>query len=160
MESLISLDEYKQLYGKTSEMTASSPSKTHMGHYIASCERDSIAMVHLVMMNIPFQYGFPLDRWLHSLQCMLLKKDRPYITKMRIIELIEADFNASMKILLSRRLMRHADKSGVNNAQTHGGRQGRSTYDAMIISQLTTDITRLNKSNLLVIFNDAGDCYD
>ena len=160
MESLISLDEYKQLYGKTSEMTASSPSKTHMGHYIASCERDSIALVHLTMMNIPFQYGFPLDRWLHSLHCMLLKKNRPYITHLRIIQLIEADFNGSLKILLSRRLMRHADKFGVNSDQTHGGRQGRSTYDAMIISQLTNDITRLNKSNLLALFNDADGCYD
>ena len=160
IESMISLDEYKQLFRKTGEMTASSPSKTHMGHYIASCERDSIAMVHLLMMNIPFQYGFPLDRWLHSLHCMLLKKDRPYINKLRIIQLIEADFNASMKILLSRRLMRHADNAGVNSTQTHGGRQGRSTYDAMIISQLTTDIRRLNKSNLLVTFNDADGCYN
>ena len=74
MDSTISLDDYKQLFTKTSEMTSSSPSKTHMGHYIASCERDNIATVHLLMMNIPFQYGFPLDRWLHSLHCMLLKK--------------------------------------------------------------------------------------
>ena len=74
MKSIISLEEYKQLFGKTSEITASSSSKTHMGHYIASCKRYSIAMLHLVMMNIPFQYGFPLDRWLHSLQCMLQKK--------------------------------------------------------------------------------------
>ena len=103
-------------------MTASSPSKTHTGHYIVSCERDNIAMVHLLMMNIPFQYGFPLDWWLHSLHCMLLKKDRPYITKLRIIQLIEADVNASMKILLSRRLMRHAEHAGVNIAQTYGGR--------------------------------------
>ena len=160
MDSDISLDDYKQLFTKTSEMTSSSPSKTHMGHYIASCERDNIATVHLLMMNIPFQYGFPLDRWLHSLHCMLLKKDRPYINKLRIIQQIEADFNASMKILLSRRLMRHADTAGANSTQTHGGRQGRSTYDAMIISQLTTDITRLNRSNLLLMFNDADGCYD
>ena len=33
-------------------------------------------------------------------------------------------------------------------------------YDAMVISQLSTDITRLNKSNLLVMFNDADGCYD
>ena len=56
--------------------------------------------------------------------------------------------------------MRHVDNAGVNSVQTHGGRQGRSTYDAMIISQLSTDVTRLNKSNLLVTFNDADGCYD
>ena len=61
---------------------------------------------------------------------------------MRIIELIEADFNASMKILLSRRIMRHVNNSGVNSAQTHDGKQVHSTYDTMNISQLTTAITR------------------
>ena len=65
---------------------------------------------------------------------MLLKKDLPYIDKLRIIQLIEADFNAAMKILLRKRLMRHADNAGANSNQTHGGRQGRSIYDAMIIS--------------------------
>ena len=56
--------------------------------------------------------------------------------------------------------MRHADNAGTNNVETYGGRQGRCTYATMIISQLTKDITRLNKSNLYVAFNDADDCYD
>ena len=30
----------------------------------------------------------------------------------------------------------------------------------MIIIQLTTDVTRLNKSNLLVTFNDTDGCYE
>ena len=160
MNNDISLKYYKTLFTKTGEMTASSPSKTHMGHYKASCERDNIALVHLSIMQTPFKYGFSLNRWQKYLHCMLLKKELPYIDKLRIIQLIEADFNAAMKILLSRRLMRHADHAGVNSNQTHGGRQGRSTYDAMIISQLSTDITRLNRSNLLVKFNDADGCYD
>ena len=131
-----------------------------MNHYIASCEHDNIANVHRTMMYLPFHYGFTLDRWLHSLHCMLLKKDKPYIDKLRIIQLIGADFNAALKILLSRRLMRHADGMGINSTQTHGGRQGRSTYDAMLISQLSNDITRLNHSTLITMFNDADGCYD
>lgn len=94
------------------------------------------------------------------LHCMLLKKDRSYIDKIRILQLIEAVFNGDVKILLSRRLMRHADNAGVNSMQTHGGRQGRSTYDVLIISVLTTYITRLNKSNLLLTFNDADGYCD
>ena len=131
-----------------------------MCHYIASCEHNNISQVHCTFMDIPFRYGFTLDRWLNSLHCMLLKKDKPYLTQLRIIQLIEADFNGALKILLSRRLMRHADTNGINSRQTHGGHQGRSTYDAMVISQLSTDITRLNNSNLLVMFNDADGCYD
>ena len=91
---------------------------------------------------------------------MLLKQDKPYLAKLRIIQLIEADFNGALKILLSRRLIRHDDTYGTNSHQTHGGRQCRSTYDVMIINQLSTDITRLNKSNILVMFNDTDGCYD
>ena len=112
------------------------------------------------MMYLPFHYWFTLDIWLHSLHCMFLKKDKPYIDKLRIIQLIEADFNAALKILLSRRLMRHADGMVINSTQTHGGRQGRSTYDAMLISQLSNDITRLNHSTLITMFNDADGYYD
>ena len=104
-------------------MTASSQSKTHMGHYKASCERDNIALVHLSIMLVPFKYEFSLNRWQHSFHCMLLKKELPYIDKLRIIQLIEADFNAAMKILLSRRLMRHADHAGANSNHTYGGAQ-------------------------------------
>ena len=73
------------------------------------------------------------------------KKYLPYIDNFCIIQLIEADFNANMKILLSRQLMQHDDNTGADINQIHSGQQGRSTYDAMIISQLSTDITSLNK---------------
>ena len=131
-----------------------------MGHYISSCGRDNIALVHFRMMNIPFQYGYTLNRWQHLLHYMLLKKYRPYINKLRIIQLIEADFNAVVKRLLSRRLMRYADNAGANSTQTHSGRQGRGIYDAILTCQLSTDITRLNTSNLLIILNDTDKCYE
>ena len=86
-----------------------------------------------------------------------IKKERPYIDKLRIIQLIEDDFNAAMKIIISRQLMRHTDKSRVNITQTYGGRQGRITYNVMVVSQISTDITWINRSNLLITFND---CYN
>lgn len=56
--------------------------------------------------------------------------------------------------------MQYADAMGVNSTQTHGCRQDCSTYDIMIISQLSNDITVLNHSNLLIMFNDADGCYN
>ena len=91
---------------------------------------------------------------------IFLKKDKPYIDELRIIQLIKVDFNAAMKIFLSRRLMRHADTLGTNSTQIYAGRQGRSTYVAMNITQLSTDITRLNLNSLLIMFNDADGCYN
>lgn len=75
-----------------------------MGHYIASYERDNIVHVHLAMMNIPDHYEFTLNTSKYSLHCMLFK-NQLYIDKLRIIELIEDDFNAAMNnMLLSRSL--------------------------------------------------------
>lgn len=91
---------------------------------------------------------------------MLSNKEQPYVDKLQIIQLIEADVNATMKMPLSRQLMRHANNAGVNISQTHIGKQGRSTYAVMNTSQLSTDITRRKIRNLLIIFNDADGCYD
>ena len=55
--------------------------------------------------------------------------------------------------------MKHTDKRGTTIAQTHKGCQGRSTYDAMVISQPSIDTTRLNWSNLIITFNDTDMCY-
>lgn len=55
--------------------------------------------------------------------------------------------------------MGYADNAGPNSTQTHGKRQGRITYDTMMISQLFTSITRLNKSYLLITYNDTDGCY-
>lgn len=38
-----------------------SPSKLHMGHYIASCEHDETVQIYLIMMALPFYYGVILD---------------------------------------------------------------------------------------------------
>ena len=122
MGNTITLDEYKHLFTKNRENTASSPSKLHMGHYISSCEHDKISQVRLAKINISLHYEFKLDRWNHSLHGMILQKERHYIDKLRIIQLIESDFNTAMKILLSRRIMQYAGKSGINSTQKHGGR--------------------------------------
>lgn len=109
MDDILTLDTYRQLFTKTRENTNSSTSKLHMGYYIASCNHNGIANVHQTMMQLPFHYGFTIDRWLHSLHYMFLKKDKPYIDKLRIIQMIEADSNAALKTLLSHRLTKHTD---------------------------------------------------
>lgn len=84
---------------------------------------------------------------------------KPYIDKLRIIQLIEAAFNTALEILSSRRLMRYVGTMEVNSTQTYGRIQCCSTYDAMIISQISNDITRLNNINVLIPFNDDDGCY-
>lgn len=85
-------------------MATSSPPKVHMSHYIALCERENIAEVHIAIMNMATfitLYG--------------IEKIRPCINTLCIIQLIEAEGNAAMEILLSRSITRCTDNAGVNS---------------------------------------------
>ena len=59
----ISAKDYQQLFNRTKEKTASSPSDIHIGHYkaCAKCNYLSEIMAHFLL--IPFQQGTPLPRW-------------------------------------------------------------------------------------------------
>ena len=71
--SLITLQQYKDIFNSTREQTASSPSGLYYGHYKAACEDDSLCQVQLLFMTVPFQVGIPLLRWKNSLHCMIQK---------------------------------------------------------------------------------------
>ena len=91
---------------------------------------------------------------------MLQKKHQPFCSKLRIIQLFEADLNAALKILLGRRLMHTSEKFEINTNETHGSLPGRTTHDALLTARLAADNARLLKHSMLTIFNDAAGCYD
>ena len=111
-------------------------------------------------MRVPFAQGFPLDRWSNSVHCMLQKKKQPFINKLRIIQLFEADFNSALKYVLGRKLLYYSEEQSLNSTQTHGSRPGRSTHDALKINTLSYDIARLERIKMITLFNDATGCYD
>ena len=64
-------------------------------------------------MSTPFKYGFTLDWWKLSLHVMLQKETVPYIHRLRIIQLFEADYNGALKIL-ARRLLANTEEHHLN----------------------------------------------
>ena len=58
---------------KTREMTASSPSGVHMGHYKIGAENNEIAEILASMASMPFMNGFAPSRWENSIHVMLEK---------------------------------------------------------------------------------------
>ena len=111
-------------------------------------------------MWVPFDFGFPLDRWNKSVHCILQKKKQPFINKLRIIQLFEADFNSAPKCVLVRRLLYYSEEQGLNSTQTHGSRPGQSTHDTLNINTLTYDTARLECLQMITLFNDVAGCYD
>eukprot|EP00957_Ditylum_brightwellii_P025317 1915704-Ditylum_brightwellii.AAC.1 len=86
----LTLEEFKAVVTKQSEMTTSSPSGCHYGHYKAVLTNDSICIVHTIMMTLPFRIGFTPCRWQKAIDVMLEKDlGDPKINCLRIIVIVE-----------------------------------------------------------------------
>ena len=160
IDPLITTQDMKELFGNTREKTSSSPSGLHVGHYKAGYENAEIAEILTSFTALPFLYGFTLSRWKKSLHVMLPKLNRPYIHKLRIVQLFEADFNAGLKILYSRRLMSNTEKFQLNTEQIYGGRRGKTVHDCLTNLQLTYEYSQVTCSPMALIFDDMAGCYD
>lgn len=90
------------------ENTASSPCR-HLTHYKVFAQDDVLSSIIAYMISLPFRLGFAPTRWLKAIQVML-EKDRgpPLITRLRVIQLLEADMNLAFRVLWGRRLVYHA----------------------------------------------------
>ena len=80
---------------------------------------------------------------------------RPIINKLRIIQLFEADFNAVLKLKISKQLMRAASKQGFFGEDMHGGIQGKSAHDALLTQQITYNISQQQKMQCSSLNLDA-----
>ncbi len=85
---------------------------------------DSIADYLVVMMRLPFLYGFCNDRWAKCLDVMLEKKKGiRQIHQLRIIGLVEADFNTALKFYFARQMISNSELTTLTDEQ-RGGRPG------------------------------------
>ena len=105
---------YRSVFFKARESTASSPSGMHYGQYIAALDNNILTEVNTIFVNVPFFHGFSLERWKRSTHCMLQKKPKPYLNKLRIIQLVESDFNSALTYILSHRLLHHSEYQAIN----------------------------------------------
>lgn len=145
---------------KTRESTGFATSGLHYGHYIAGAESDFLANINLIFMQLPFQLGFHLSRWENSVHCMLQKELLPFLHRLQIIQLYEADFNIYMKMVFGRKLSNHAEAHHIIGDESHGNRPHRSTHDALLTSRLISDSARLYRRPILVATTDLCGCYD
>ena len=79
-----------------------------MYFYSMFFEDDELAEFHATIIYLPFKFGFTLTRWQHSVHFMLQKISVPLWEKLRIIQLLEGDFNGGLRYLFGRKLMDYA----------------------------------------------------
>ena len=78
---------------------------------------------------------------------------------MRIIGLVEADFNIALKILFTRRLMSQAEILGMTPGQ-HGGRKNKSTYSCAMRKVMIFEWARFKKVPIGSCYCDLSSCFD
>jgi hypothetical protein len=161
LQEPIDMDEFKDKIKETPEKTSSSPSGRHFGHYKTALQSTIILSVLHKLTSIPFQFGFSPSRWRIAIDTMLEKTPgNPHLSKLRIIQLIEADFNTGLKIIWSRRLRSTLRRSTTLDDAQHGCRPSRSTIEPTLNKILTYDISRISRSEGVFVENDASAAFD
>ena len=94
VDTVISVKAFTKTIKEWKETTSTSPSGRHLGHYHTAILDTRVAQLHTDLLNIPVTYGFAPERWLLSVT-PLIEKDEglPYLTRLRVIHLFEADYN-------------------------------------------------------------------
>jgi hypothetical protein len=63
------------------------------------------------MINFPIIYGFAPERWTRSVTSLIEKEEgMPYLTRLRVIHLFEADYNLFIKIIYGRRMVQNGER--------------------------------------------------
>ncbi|KAL7549685.1 hypothetical protein ACHAWF_012948 [Thalassiosira exigua] len=157
---IITPKAFVEAFKVVDEMTSSSPSGLHYTLWKAIAEDEKFCKYMAVMMSLPFQYGFTNKRWERAIDVMLEKKSgERKIHLMRIIGLVEADFNTALKILFTQRLMANSELAGLSSNQW-GGRANRSAPDCATRKLISWENARYMKTTAASFFGDLASCFD
>ena len=156
---IIGKESYQEMFKAATEKT-SSGGEIHYTLWKALAEQDDFAESLCVMISLPFMYGFPNPRWSNEVDVMLEKKAGiRKIHLLRIIGLLEADFNTALKYFFAKRMMPNAKTIGLSDKQW-GSRKHRSSIDAAMLKLLMFETARVKKTTLAGTYYDLCANYD
>jgi hypothetical protein len=154
----ISKEAFQEAFKRVGERTSSAGIHYTLWKCLARDDECSEWMAK--MMSLPFKHGFLNQRWTQSIDVMLEKKKGVRrIHMLRIIALLEADFNTALKILFAKRLMDNAETAGLSDEQW-GSRRNRMALDLAMKNLMTFEYGRYMRATIAMFAADLTACFD
>jgi len=158
---MMTKEEIHDVWKVTKEHKASSISNRYNAVYKSLCKDPELLDLLTQTMNLPFMLGKPYKRWSKFLDIMSFKKSSSiHVNTLRTIIISEADWNASGKVYITRRMMRAAESQGLLPEEHFGGRKGKKATDGALTKRLLIDNSRMLAKPIAIISTDAANCYD
>jgi hypothetical protein len=152
--------EFRSAFAKVKERTSSSPSGVHYTIWKCLAKDEETSEWMALMMSMPFEFGFVNERWTKAIDVMLEKKKGVRkIHMLRIIALLEADFNTALKILFARKMMFNAEMAGLNDEQW-GSRKNRMALDPALRNMMIFEYGRYMRITVAMFAADLTACFD
>jgi hypothetical protein len=77
------------------------------------------------IINIPLHQGFLPKRWQTVINAMLEKiQGKPLLHKLRVIHIMQADYNLALKVIFRKRLIKNCEWHGTLGDYQDGFRKG------------------------------------
>jgi hypothetical protein len=171
IDTYITPEQVSRGYKKWRETTSTSPSGCHLGlrritSYAQEEKEIDSARLQILnaqtdIINLPLQHGFSPNRWRTVVNAMLEKiPGRPYLHKLRVIHILEADYNLALKEIFGRRLLWNCERYNKLGDIQDGFRKGRSTIRTLLHTELINDYNKRLRRDNFVGMTDISGCFD
>ncbi len=152
--------QWAQYWKVANKETLSSESSLHFGHYKVGSKSDIILHYHAARVMVTLAHVIQLERWSQGLSVMLEKTlGVTLATKLRAIFLMEANFNATNKIVYGVRLMHNVRGHNLMPEEIFS-EKNRMANNGTLCKMLFYDITRQAPVPAAIASVDASNCYD
>jgi hypothetical protein len=85
---------------------------------------------------------------------------KPMLHKLRVIHILEADYNLALKQIFGRRLLQNCESHEALGDLQDGFRKGRSTIRTLLLNEITNDYNKRLRRNNYVGTMDISGCFD
>jgi hypothetical protein len=170
----VTVEQIRSMIKRWRESTSTSPSGMHLGHDKAVLRdeqplkegevdrRLSTRMFRMkaAFINAAFDYCHVYDRWANIVNATIEKiPGHPLIKKLRIIHLIESDLNFAVGSQI-KWLIHNAVERGLLCREQFGSLPGLQAIDPLVLKHSSFCISRIAKTNMASVDNDAKSCFD